>query len=134
MNALKTSNRSETAAISSDALVGLGITIAALGLLGRITGLGGANEGRAERGDIVAWVWRRFRRCRYRHRGIRARPETSLARAQLSGLAGVIRSKAHGLLLSIMTTTVRILLTCRSPLSAGGPGVREKSKAACPFH
>ena len=33
MNAPKISNRSEIAAISSEALVGLGITIAALGLL-----------------------------------------------------------------------------------------------------
>lgn len=39
MNALKTSNRSETAAISSEALIGLGITIGALGLLGLMLGL-----------------------------------------------------------------------------------------------
>jgi flagellar motor component MotA len=39
MSAPKTSNRSETAAISSEALVGLGITIAALGLLGLLLGL-----------------------------------------------------------------------------------------------
>jgi len=38
MNAPKISNRSETAAISSEALVGLGITIAALGLLGLLLG------------------------------------------------------------------------------------------------
>jgi flagellar motor component MotA len=39
MSAPKTSNRSETAAISSEALVGLGIAIAALGLLGLLLGL-----------------------------------------------------------------------------------------------
>jgi hypothetical protein len=39
MNAPKISNRSETAAISPEALVGLGITIAALGLLGLLLGL-----------------------------------------------------------------------------------------------
>ena len=38
MNAPKISNRSETAAISSEALVGLGITIAALGLLALLLG------------------------------------------------------------------------------------------------
>jgi uncharacterized membrane protein HdeD (DUF308 family) len=38
MNAPQISNRSETAAISSEALVGLGITIAALGLLGLLLG------------------------------------------------------------------------------------------------
>ena len=38
MNAPKTSDRSETAGISSEALVGLGITIAALGLLGLLLG------------------------------------------------------------------------------------------------
>jgi hypothetical protein len=38
MNASKTSNRSETAAISSQALVGLGIAIAALGVLGLLLG------------------------------------------------------------------------------------------------
>ena len=39
MNASTKPNRSETAAISSEALVGLGITIAALGLLGLLLGL-----------------------------------------------------------------------------------------------
>jgi hypothetical protein len=39
MNAFKTSNRSETAAISSEALIGLGITIGALGVLGLLLGL-----------------------------------------------------------------------------------------------
>jgi hypothetical protein len=39
MNAPKIPNRPETAAISSEALVGLGITIAALGLLGLLLGL-----------------------------------------------------------------------------------------------
>jgi hypothetical protein len=38
MKAPKIPNRSETAAISSEALVGLGITIAALGLLGLLLG------------------------------------------------------------------------------------------------
>jgi uncharacterized membrane protein HdeD (DUF308 family) len=38
MNAPKLSNRPETAAISSEALIGLGITIAALGLLGVLLG------------------------------------------------------------------------------------------------
>jgi uncharacterized membrane protein HdeD (DUF308 family) len=39
MNLSKMPNRPETAAISSEALVGLGITIAALGLLGLLLGL-----------------------------------------------------------------------------------------------
>jgi hypothetical protein len=39
MKASQTSNRSETAAISSEALIGLGITIGALGLLGLLLGL-----------------------------------------------------------------------------------------------
>lgn len=39
MNPSKIPNRPETAAISSEALVGLGITIAALGLLGLLLGL-----------------------------------------------------------------------------------------------
>lgn len=39
MNASQTTKRSETAAISSEALVGLGITIGALGLLGLLLGL-----------------------------------------------------------------------------------------------
>jgi hypothetical protein len=38
MNAPKLTNRPETAAISSDALIGLSITIAALGLLGLLLG------------------------------------------------------------------------------------------------
>lgn len=38
MNAPKIPNRPETAAISSEALIGLGITIAALGLLGLLLG------------------------------------------------------------------------------------------------
>ena len=38
MNASKTSNRSETAAISSEALIGLGITVGALGLLALLLG------------------------------------------------------------------------------------------------
>jgi hypothetical protein len=38
MNASQTTRRSETAAISSEALVGLGITIGALGLLGLLLG------------------------------------------------------------------------------------------------
>jgi len=39
MNALKTPTRSENAAISSEALIGLGITIGALGFLGLLLGL-----------------------------------------------------------------------------------------------
>jgi uncharacterized membrane protein HdeD (DUF308 family) len=39
MNPSKIPNRLETAAISPEALVGLGITIAALGLLGLLLGL-----------------------------------------------------------------------------------------------
>ena len=39
MNASQTTKRSETAAISSEAMVGLGITIGALGLLGLLLGL-----------------------------------------------------------------------------------------------
>jgi hypothetical protein len=39
MNAPKIPNRPETASISSEALIGLGITIAALGLLGLLLGL-----------------------------------------------------------------------------------------------
>jgi hypothetical protein len=39
MNPSKIPNRPETAAISSEALVGLGITLAALGLLGLLLGL-----------------------------------------------------------------------------------------------
>jgi hypothetical protein len=53
MNARKTSNRSETAAISSEALVGLGITIAALGLLGLLLGL--AEQMRSEPGVAMLW-------------------------------------------------------------------------------
>jgi hypothetical protein len=39
MNPSKIPNRPETAAISSEALIGLGITIGALGLLGLLLGL-----------------------------------------------------------------------------------------------
>jgi hypothetical protein len=39
MNPSQTSSRSETAAISAEALVGLGITIGALGLLALLLGL-----------------------------------------------------------------------------------------------
>jgi hypothetical protein len=39
MNSSKIPTRPETAAISSEALIGLGITIAALGLLGLLLGL-----------------------------------------------------------------------------------------------
>jgi uncharacterized membrane protein YedE/YeeE len=38
MNPSRTPNRSETAAISSEALIGIGITIGALGLLGVLLG------------------------------------------------------------------------------------------------
>jgi uncharacterized membrane protein HdeD (DUF308 family) len=54
MNAPKTSNRSETAAISSDALVGLGITIAALGLLGLL--LGWAQHMRSVPDGAMLWL------------------------------------------------------------------------------
>ena len=53
MNALPKPNRSEAAAISAEALVGLGITIAALGLLALL--LGWAQQMRA----VPSWasVW-----------------------------------------------------------------------------
>jgi len=53
MNASQTSNRSETAAISSEALIGLGITIAALGLLGLL--LGWAQQMRSVPGGAIVW-------------------------------------------------------------------------------
>ena len=53
MNAFKTSNRSETAAISSEALTGLGITIAALGLLGLL--LGWAQHMRSVPAGAILW-------------------------------------------------------------------------------
>jgi hypothetical protein len=54
MNAPKTSNQSETAAISSEALVGLGITIAALGLLGLL--LGWAQHMRSVPDGAMLWL------------------------------------------------------------------------------
>jgi len=54
MNALKTSNRSETAAISSEALIGLGITIGALGLLGLM--LGWAQHMRSVPDNAMFWL------------------------------------------------------------------------------
>jgi len=54
MNASKTSNRSETAAISSEALTGLGITIGALGLLGLL--LGWAQQMRSVPDGAMLWV------------------------------------------------------------------------------
>jgi hypothetical protein len=54
MNAPKTSNRSETAGISSEALVGLGITIAALGLLGLL--LGWAQHMRSVPDGAMLWL------------------------------------------------------------------------------
>jgi hypothetical protein len=56
MNASKKPIRSETAAISSEALVGLGITIAALGLLGLLLGL--AEQMRSV--PSVAMLWFAF--------------------------------------------------------------------------
>ena len=53
MNALKRPNRSETAAISSEALIGLGITIGALGLLGLL--LGWAQHMRSVQASAVLW-------------------------------------------------------------------------------
>ena len=53
MNASRTSNRSETAAISSEALIGLGMTIAALGLLGLL--LGWAQHMRSVPGGAMLW-------------------------------------------------------------------------------
>ncbi len=54
MNAPKTPNRSETATISSEALVGLGITIAALGLLAVL--LGWAEQMRAVPSVAIWWL------------------------------------------------------------------------------
>jgi hypothetical protein len=53
MNAPKTRNRSETAAISSEALIGIGITIAALGLLGLL--LGWAQQMRSVPQGAMLW-------------------------------------------------------------------------------
>jgi hypothetical protein len=53
MNAPKASNRSETAAISSEALIGLGITIGALGLLGLM--LGWAQHMRSVPENAMLW-------------------------------------------------------------------------------
>lgn len=76
MNAPKISNPSEIAAISSEALVGLGITIAALGLLGLLLGwaqhmrsvpgaamfLGGLGAGGMVLGIIIAAASRAAKR------------------------------------------------------------------------
>lgn len=53
MNAPKATNRSETAAISSEALIGLGITIGALGLLGLM--LGWAQHMRSVPENAMLW-------------------------------------------------------------------------------
>ena len=53
MNAPKTANRSEIAAISSEALIGLGITIGALGLLGLM--LGWAQHMRSVPDNAMLW-------------------------------------------------------------------------------
>ena len=53
MKAPKTAKRSETAAISSEALVGLGITIGALGLLGLL--LGWAQQMRSVPEGAMLW-------------------------------------------------------------------------------
>ena len=54
MNASFEANRSETAAISAEALVGLGITISALGLLGLL--LGWAQKMRSVPGSAALWL------------------------------------------------------------------------------
>jgi len=54
MNALKKTNRSEIAAMSAEALVGLGITIAALGLLGLM--LGWAQHMRSVPDSAMIWL------------------------------------------------------------------------------
>jgi DMSO reductase anchor subunit len=54
MNALKRLPRSESAAMSAEALVGLGITIAALGLLGLL--LGWAQHMRSVPGSAILWL------------------------------------------------------------------------------
>ena len=53
MNPLKIRDRSETAAISAEALVGLGITIGALGLLGLM--LGWAQHMRSVPASATLW-------------------------------------------------------------------------------
>jgi len=53
MNASKKVNRSETAAMSAEALVGLGITIGALGLLGVL--LGWAQHMRSVPASALLW-------------------------------------------------------------------------------
>jgi hypothetical protein len=53
MNAPKASNRSESAAISSEALIGLGITIGALGLLALM--LGWAQQMRSVPDNAMLW-------------------------------------------------------------------------------
>jgi hypothetical protein len=54
MNASFESNRSETAAISAEALVGLGITIGALGFLALL--LGFAQKMRSVPGSAALWL------------------------------------------------------------------------------
>jgi uncharacterized membrane protein len=54
MNASFKPNRSETAAISAEALVGLGITIAALGFLAVLLGL--AQHMRSVPGSAALWL------------------------------------------------------------------------------
>jgi len=53
MNPLKTRDRSETAAISAEALIGLGITIGALGLLALL--LGWAQHMRSVPASATLW-------------------------------------------------------------------------------
>jgi hypothetical protein len=53
MTVSKRANQHETAAISSEALIGLGITIAALGLLGLM--LGWAQHMRSVPGSAMVW-------------------------------------------------------------------------------
>jgi hypothetical protein len=54
MSALKISNRSESAAMSPEALIGLGITIGALGLLGLL--LGWAQQMRSVPQSAMLWL------------------------------------------------------------------------------
>jgi len=54
MNALKSLSRSESAAMSAEALVGLGITIGALGLLGVL--LGWAQHMRSVPDSTMLWL------------------------------------------------------------------------------
>jgi hypothetical protein len=56
MKAPKPSNKPETAAISSEALVGLGITLGALGLLGMLLGWAQRMRGVPDSGDS-AMLW-----------------------------------------------------------------------------